>query len=582
MTKEELEELEKLSAPMISVIYNELKTLRDNSQLIPGQQYRITDYVTITTQENTRSAGHPFDVIVLALSENTLAEEAYAIQREFNIEDYKDAYSHTWSEKMIYLGTYEYKGKVYHHYESESQDMEMLVDFEKILFDADHSADYGNAEFPFCFRPSYAKSDEDWDTGEVFGESIAFKTYPNYFANSNLAAWQIWYSLDNDTSRFAWADAENGKGIIYRMIDEWNNDVPYDFKNIQFKRGVYDGGGIAPDGDEDMNFNLFTFSFRTENNEIIDTSIFGNNGRLLNDEGQIVGVYGNVIGQYMTYDGSIENPTKTTQRLNDIVFYSRYDYDDGFYYGCFSNTFGNGCYGNSFNNHCYNNSFDNDCASNSFGNICYSNSFGNDCRYNSFGENCYENSFDSYCYDNSFGNECYYNSFGNNCHGNSFGNNCWNNTFENGYCSNSLGDDCSDNSFGNYCYNNTFHDNCYSNSFGESCNSNKFGNECRYNSFGNGCCNNSFRSSASKTAYLKNYCYYNHFDDGCSYNVIWNIDTTAIYRRLQNINVNKGVSGTVDSYNMINITTLNQDYEIQVAKNSKGEIKIYCEADLIA
>ena len=26
---------------------------------------------------------------------------------------------------------------------------------------------------------------------------------------------------------------------------------------------------------------------------------------------------------------------------------------------------------------------------------------------------------------------------------------------------------------------------------------------------------------------------------------------------------------------------LNQDYEIQVAKNSKGEIKVYCEADLI-
>ena len=25
-----------------------------------------------------------------------------------------------------------------------------------------------------------------------------------------------------------------GKGVIYRMIDEWNNDVPYDFKNIMY------------------------------------------------------------------------------------------------------------------------------------------------------------------------------------------------------------------------------------------------------------------------------------------------------------------------------------------------------------
>jgi hypothetical protein len=82
VTKEELEELEKLSAPMISVTYNELKTLRDNIQLIPGQQYRITDYVTTTSQADTQSAGHPFDVIVTADSENTLNEEARACLHE--------------------------------------------------------------------------------------------------------------------------------------------------------------------------------------------------------------------------------------------------------------------------------------------------------------------------------------------------------------------------------------------------------------------------------------------------------------------------------------------------------------------
>ena len=54
----------------------------------------------------------------------------------------------------------------------------------------------------------------------------------------NLSAWQVWYSFDNDTSRFDWADATNGKGVIYRLIDEDNNDFPYDFKNIQFK-GIY-------------------------------------------------------------------------------------------------------------------------------------------------------------------------------------------------------------------------------------------------------------------------------------------------------------------------------------------------------
>ena len=87
--------------------------------------------------------------------------------------------------------------------------------------------------------------------------------------------------------------------------------------------------------------------------------------------------------------------------------------------------------------------------------------------------------------------------------------------------------------------------------------------------------------SASTAAALKDFAYYNHFDDGCSYNVIWNSDTTSSTVLLKNININSGIVGTSSSYNMININTLNQDYKIQIAKNSNGELKIYCEADLI-
>lgn len=62
-----------------------------------------------------------------------------------------------------------------------------------------------------------------------------------YFASQNLRAWQLWYVLDNDKTRFAWADTENGKGVIYRMVDEYRNDLPYDFKNIQFRRYTVSG-----------------------------------------------------------------------------------------------------------------------------------------------------------------------------------------------------------------------------------------------------------------------------------------------------------------------------------------------------
>lgn len=121
------------------ITYEELKKLRDNAQLVDGMFYRITDYITTTTQEATQSANHQFDIIVRALDENTLDEEAKAIQSEGD----------------------------------------------------------------------------------------------QYFANSNLTGWQLWYTLDNDTSRFMWADEVNGKGVIYRLIDENGNDIPYDFKNIQ-------------------------------------------------------------------------------------------------------------------------------------------------------------------------------------------------------------------------------------------------------------------------------------------------------------------------------------------------------------
>ena len=67
---------------MVSITYAELVALRDSSSLIAGTQYRITDYACTTTQANTKSAGHPFDIIVTADNENTLNERARAICRE--------------------------------------------------------------------------------------------------------------------------------------------------------------------------------------------------------------------------------------------------------------------------------------------------------------------------------------------------------------------------------------------------------------------------------------------------------------------------------------------------------------------
>ena len=352
------------------ITYNRLLSYRNGSKLTPGKKYRIIDYRTTTTQVDTQSAGHQFDVIVVALSENTLSEDAYVIAHE--------------------------------------------------------------------------------------GDT--------YFVNSDLNSWKIKYCLDNDTTRFAWADSTNGKGVIYYMKDEYNNECPYDFKNIQFKRYVLD-----PDN-------------AVKTNAGIDTDLLFVKEKLKNISHKIhtsLWYYGEYVSDvYPTADttakyvpfGDIEynfdGPTVLC-KINEDNFSWYYTFESGS--GDSSLTMQSNVQNNiikqsnmvfeieegvgiiSSNKGCL-------CLNNIifFGNDYYSNTFGNDCHSNTFGSYCYSNIFGSYCYYNTFGNGCSSNTFGNNCYSNTFGNNCYSNTFGNG---------CSSNTFGSYCYSNTFGNDCYFNTF---------------------------------------------------------------------------------------------------------------------
>lgn len=349
---------------MISIVHADLVALRDNGQLIPGQFYRITDFVTTvdtTTNPDARSAGHQFDVIVRADSTTVLNENAYA----------------------------------------------------------------------------------------------AFHEGDTYFASCKLNAWKVWYAIDNDTDRFGWADAENGKGVIYRLIDEYNNDCPYDFKNVQFKYGLFEGGGITTDGDEDYHSFLYTFSWRNENNEIIDASIFGNDGTLLNDEAGTSGVYNNIIGPCYTQSDIL----LLTQTLNNNVFFS-YIEDDGCFYGYFDNTLGVGCYGNIFGNSSYVNKLSEYCINNTFTGYCNNNTLREYSSNNIFNLNCVQIELSIGCGSNIFGNTCQNIKLDNTNYNNTFGDECM-------YIK--LHDNCASNNFGHYCQSIIFGDNCYNNTLGNYC-----------------------------------------------------------------------------------------------------------------
>ena len=441
---------------LVDITWSALKSLRDHGKLVAGRQYRITDYICTTTQTDTQSAGHKFDIIVTADSNNKLNEVARAIQH-------------------------------------------------------------------------------DGDT---------------YFSKSKLEAWKIWYRLDNDITHFAWADETNGKGVIYRMIDEWNNDCPYDFKNIQFKRykitkanssdlvGKYLGldesrnpKSINVDDNDSKMFYTFSYlgAFQEltgyEGEVLEDASIIGNT--LASEVNSPYGVLNNSIKPVIntSSEGSdiidVES-TETIQILNNIVFLTNIG-DDNFYYGCYNNSFGNNCH------------------SNSFGNACYSNFFGNACYYNFFGSDCSSNSFGSDCSSNSFGSACYYNSFGNNCHSNFFGSDC---------PSNSFGSDCSSNSFGSACCYNSFGNNCYGNKLGVDSSNNKL------------------------DAYYEN----NKFENGVRYVKFSGVGTSS--SKVQNYHIKQGMTFTTNAEHTITART-GLNYELTVAKQSDGTVVEYCEADLL-
>ena len=293
------------------------------------------------------------------------------------------------------------------------------------------------------------------DTLSEEAQAIMNENYTEYFATANLAAWKVWYCLDNDTTRFQWADETNGRGVIYRLIDEWQNDCPYDFKNVQFKRCLTGGafvmevvdnsdwsnthyilsegmGSIGSMEIEDVDDCQWFFTFNRADNFDLDN---------LRDASLIRSAMENVAGAYFNkvcncntmkpyYTSEvIDETTYVVQALNNIVL-SSYDEENGDAVKLYGNIWGASCYNMTFHEHCYSNTFGDDCRD-IVGFKFYRNTFGNGCSSNTFGNYCWSNTFGNYCWSNTFGNGCSSNTFGNGCSSNTFGNYCWSNTFGN-------------------------------------------------------------------------------------------------------------------------------------------------------
>ena len=213
---------------MVYITYEDLKTLRDNAKLVPGQQYRITNYTCTTSTAGTKSAGHKFDIIVTADSNNKLNEEARAIKHDGdtyfannNLSAWKiwycldnDTNRFAWE-----LGDKKYLGIMYDdvttkYYEYNST--QVIDGISYYLWRVSDSSFYGTTSIDLN------------DTCDII----------RYIDGSYSVQSQMRGTISDNTG------AEGGKGVIYRMIDEFGNDCPYDFKNIQFYREQYENKGL--------------------------------------------------------------------------------------------------------------------------------------------------------------------------------------------------------------------------------------------------------------------------------------------------------------------------------------------------
>ena len=495
-------EIQSQSDFQINITYNDLLLLKNSSNLVKGQKYRITDYVTTTTFTNTKSAGHQFDIIVTADSKNTISHLAKAALHE------------------------------------------------------------GDTYFAFC----------------------------------DIESWILWYDVVNNSNNYEWADTTNGKGVIYRMIDNKNNDFPYDFKNIMF----YDNTHTVNYGPSDHYY--YTFSVIEQGADVRDATVSMSSG-----------VQHNTLKSYFQNYG-------IPQELYNNIFII--EWGDN----CYCNVLGERCKGNFFESGSIGNILNYKCTNNTFGNGAKFNFLNSECRNITFNFNCINNTLGKNNYNIFMYSKCEYNTVGNNCQDMEFGPSCKCNKVGN-YCSdiyfsvddgtcsyNTIEDNCSSISLGYYAYSNTFSQDCYEihaadnssyNQFNSQCNTLELYQDCCYNIFDSSCSNIVLESSCYSNVFnmgcsnilLKSFCKnnklgmnctqltlgaysdYNKFGNNCKYLKLENSNSNH-NNRIQYYNILSTVSGTSSAIQNIN-AELGLDYETKVAKNSNGDIKIYCEADLI-
>ena len=478
-----------LDENVTKILYSDLVIARNNGKLIPGRYYRITDYITTTSQSDTKSAGHLFDIIVLALEPDVLSESACSCLRE------SDTYFSGAGSKLNAWG-------LKYCLDNDSNRFAWALPEVALEFVLNGTTYQREIRFD--------KIDEG--TGQAlyaWGRAINEGPTPEgYWTLSPylVDGMPLYSHVGGVLTQVATLETapETGKGVIYYMKDEWGNECPYDFKNIMFQPGANVTAGTVAD----VFYYTFSVATGTNDSEVTDHSLNG------------AYCFNNRIGPATT---------QGLQTLNSNVF--RNTSNSTF---CDSNTLERGCSGNTFGTDCQYNKLDK-CSNNDFGEGCSYNKLGDGCNDNTFGTSCSNNTFGSDCTRNTFAYSCSYNTFGSNCFANIFDSNCTFNTFGNSFAHNFLGMYCNHNTFGIFCLDNTLNYYCSYNTFGSSCSSNTLGSSCSSNEFGVACSNITFAKGYTSGVIV---------EANCRYITLTSSSTTSSSSQLRNITIAQGVNNS--------------------------------------
>lgn len=237
---------------IVNITYKDLVEASSTNSLVPGQQYRITDYTTITVQPNTQSTSRAFDLIVTAIDSKTLDPKAKVALSGRN------TYFNN-SNVSMWQVWYNLHGNNF-NWTNALTDYEVHVQLPSALRQeiASHLS-VRDTDIPTTLTFTYWK--DDTNKNHLFkakgipsddyivtlqydnSQSIADNVIPSGNLNGYMLSLQyrdpngdVFLTGNTSSSSSITVDRlTEHKGVIYRMIDEFGNDCPYDFKNIQFK-----------------------------------------------------------------------------------------------------------------------------------------------------------------------------------------------------------------------------------------------------------------------------------------------------------------------------------------------------------